>query len=402
MDNIEIYGVVGHTYLNHFYPRFGKGPFTFKDLGPKVAGVRGGVPIGMTITPILGGSGLRVEGVTKEVLRYNDYVGVVNDQQWEATDADGNKFPFYISSTIHRPNQGDTGDIDLKVNGVVPTGIWRWGQADVKTGTSVNLTWNTPGASVCNGYIQGPYRPGNTNYRTVTLPPGGGTGSYQFPISPGENGTWYVYMDCPITQADSGGSAQSSFSFVALDPLVLSPKGTTINTKVGVTATGKFPTATGGSGYDQFNYSISAGAVPPGYTMRSDGYWTINVTTPGTYTATVRVKDTSLSSGPSAEETYTWNISSRTPATITISPGSAASTFSNSNLTPGNSQISASGGVGPYTYSYTGNLPPNYTFNSSGQFTWAKSSPGNYSITVTARDSNGDTGTATYTWNITQ
>ncbi|HEU5268540.1 MAG TPA: putative Ig domain-containing protein [Jatrophihabitans sp.] len=62
-------------------------------------------------------------------------------------------------------------------------------------------------------------------------------------------------------------------------------------------------------------------------------------------------------------------------------------------------QLSASGGTSPYTWSATG-LPPGLSISSSGLISGTPSTSGSYSVTATARDATGATGSATFTWTI--
>jgi Putative Ig domain len=62
-------------------------------------------------------------------------------------------------------------------------------------------------------------------------------------------------------------------------------------------------------------------------------------------------------------------------------------------------QLSASGGTSPYTWSATG-LPPGLSISSSGLISGTPSTAGSYSVTATARDATGATGSATFSWTI--
>jgi len=63
-------------------------------------------------------------------------------------------------------------------------------------------------------------------------------------------------------------------------------------------------------------------------------------------------------------------------------------------------QMTASGGTAPYTWSATG-LPPGLSINAStGLISGTPSTAGTYTVTVTARDSANQTGSATFTWTI--
>jgi hypothetical protein len=62
-------------------------------------------------------------------------------------------------------------------------------------------------------------------------------------------------------------------------------------------------------------------------------------------------------------------------------------------------QLSASGGTAPYTWTAAG-LPPGLSIGSSGLISGTPTTAGSYSVTATARDSAGLTGSATFSWTI--
>jgi hypothetical protein len=63
-------------------------------------------------------------------------------------------------------------------------------------------------------------------------------------------------------------------------------------------------------------------------------------------------------------------------------------------------QLSASGGSGGYTWTATG-LPAGLSISSSGLVSGTPTTAGTYSVTATAKDSSGATGSTTFTWTIT-
>jgi len=62
-------------------------------------------------------------------------------------------------------------------------------------------------------------------------------------------------------------------------------------------------------------------------------------------------------------------------------------------------QLTASGGTAPYTWSATG-LPAGLSISSSGLISGTPTTAGSYSVTATARDATGATGSATFAWTI--
>jgi hypothetical protein len=62
-------------------------------------------------------------------------------------------------------------------------------------------------------------------------------------------------------------------------------------------------------------------------------------------------------------------------------------------------QLAASGGTAPYTWTATG-LPPGLSISSAGLISGTPTTAGSYSVTVTARDSAGATGSASFSWTI--
>ncbi|WP_410592907.1 putative Ig domain-containing protein [Amycolatopsis sp. lyj-23] len=63
-------------------------------------------------------------------------------------------------------------------------------------------------------------------------------------------------------------------------------------------------------------------------------------------------------------------------------------------------QLSASGGSGGYTWTATG-LPAGLAISASGLISGTPSTAGTYSVTATAKDSSGATGSTTFSWTIT-
>ncbi|MFT7834805.1 S8 family serine peptidase [Saccharothrix sp. BKS2] len=76
-------------------------------------------------------------------------------------------------------------------------------------------------------------------------------------------------------------------------------------------------------------------------------------------------------------------------------PGNQSTTVG----TPVSLQLTATGGAAPYTFSATG-LPPGLSISASGLISGTPTTAGSYSVTVTATDSAGRTGSTAFTWAV--
>jgi hypothetical protein len=84
-----------------------------------------------------------------------------------------------------------------------------------------------------------------------------------------------------------------------------------------------------------------------------------------------------------------------TTAVTVANPGSKTGTVG----TATSLQLSASGGTSPYTWTATG-LPTGLSISSSGLISGTPSAAGTFTVTATAKDSTGATGSTSFTWTI--
>ena len=148
-------------------------------------------------------------------------------------------------------------------------------------------------------------------------------------------------------------------------------------------------TASGGT--PGYSFAVTAGALPPGLTLNSNGSWSGAPTTVGMYSFTVTATD---AYGCVASMAYTLAVNCQITVTPTSLPGSIPGAVYSANLT-------ASGGTPAYSFAVTaGALPPGLTLNSNGSWSGAPTTVGAYNFTVTVTDANGCYASRAYTVNI--
>jgi len=147
----------------------------------------------------------------------------------------------------------------------------------------------------------------------------------------------------------------------------------------------------GGSSLDP-TYSYAATGLPSGMNFTSTGLLWGTPSVPGTYNITVTATFTGNPLATIADATGSTTDTLVVNPAITVSPGTVP------NGTVGSSysqQFSAGGGSGSgYSYSAAGNLD-GLTLSSAGLLSGTPSAAGSFSFTITATDSNGDSGSQT-------
>jgi len=148
--------------------------------------------------------------------------------------------------------------------------------------------------------------------------------------------------------------------------------------------------ASGGTG--SYTYAVTAGSLPAGLTLSSNGTLSGTPTSGGAFNFTVTATDSSTGTGPyTGSRAYSLTIGS---PTLTITPasgslGGVAGTAYSRNFT-------ASGGTSPYTYGLvvnSGTIPAGLTWNgATGTLAGTPTTAGTVSFTVTATDSSTGTG----------
>jgi hypothetical protein len=176
------------------------------------------------------------------------------------------------------------------------------------------------------------------------------------------------------------------------------------NNKVSIFSPGTQTTAVGGTVYYQTqgedtctgSLSYKATGLPTGLSINSTtGAISGTASTAGTYTVTLTGTD---STGPSGSATFTWDVGSVSNTVTVTSPGNQTGTVGTAASLQISATDSASGQT--LTYSATG-LPAGLSISSaSGLISGTPTTTGSNSVTVTAKDTTGATGSASFTWTI--
>jgi sugar lactone lactonase YvrE len=117
-------------------------------------------------------------------------------------------------------------------------------------------------------------------------------------------------------------------------------------------------------------------------------------TTTGVLSESFTMADNSLNASPA---TQTIPLSGTGVSSITLSPSNSTLAAGTVSVAYGSVTFTATGGTAPYTYTYTGTLPPGLTLSSNGVLSGTPTTAGGpYSFTVVATDSESVTGSSPY------
>jgi hypothetical protein len=193
-----------------------------------------------------------------------------------------------------------------------------------------------------------------------------------------------------IKATDANNQASSKSITVTVYPVLTITTTTLANGIAGISYSAACA-ATGGNG--TYSYAISAGALPTGLSLNAS---TCAITGPpsasGTFNFSITASDTETT-----PQTYTQ------PLSITINPAliiTSATVPNGSTNLAYSSLLAAQNGTQPYSWSYTGNLPPGLNLNPAGLISGTPSATGTYTFTAKVTDSGSPQQSATKSFTI--
>ncbi len=239
-----------------------------------------------------------------------------------------------------------------------------------------------------------------TAYNQI-LTASGGAGSYTFSLASGNlpvgvalsstgtligTPTTAGPFNFTITATDANHFTGSQAYSITIGAPTITITPATLPGGMAGTAYSQTLTASGGTG--SYTFNLTSGNLPPGVALSSAGALTGTPTTAGPFNFTITATDSNHFTGSQA---YTVTIGAPTititPATL---PGGMAGTAYSQTLT-------ASGGIGSYSYALTaGALPAGLTLSSGGILSGMPTAGGTFNITITATDSATFTGSRAY------
>ncbi|WP_162130120.1 putative Ig domain-containing protein [Phyllobacterium sp. YR531] len=255
-------------------------------------------------------------------------------------------------------------------------------------------TLSLPATTLSNGTVA-------TAYTATLNPATGGTAPYTYAVTGGAlpaglvlasdgtisgTPTTQVNANFIVTATDNSPTpgpytASRAYTLIIDAPTITLPATVLANGTVTTAYTATLNGATGGTG--PYTYAVTAGALPAGLALASDGTISGTPTTQVNANFTVTATDNSPTPGPyTASRAYALVIDAPTlvlPATVFAS-GTVGTAYS-ASLNP------ASGGTAPYSYAITaGALPAGLTLSAAGAVTGTPTAVESTNFTVTATD----------------
>ena len=193
-----------------------------------------------------------------------------------------------------------------------------------------------------------------------------------------------------VTVTDSESptkTATQSLSIVITAP-TLTVTTTTASLPTGVLGNTYSTTLAASGGAGSYTWAVTGGnaSLPPGLTLNTaTGVISGQPTATGQTTFTVTVTDSETPTAQIASESLTISVNNSAPLGITTTTAQLPTGITGTAYP--STTLQASGGVTPYTWSYTGSLPAGLNLSASGVITGTPTATGTFNFTVKVTDS---------------
>jgi hypothetical protein len=298
------------------------------------------------------------------------------------TPTTGGTFAVTITAT---DNAGATGSATF--NWVITNTVTVTSPGDQASGSGTAITPLPISASDSSSAATLSYSDGGTLPPGLSIDPSSGiiTGT------PTTGGTFAV----TITVTDNtGATGSATFNWVITNTVTVTSPGDQSNVS-GTAITPVTVVASDSSSAATLAYS-DGGTLPPGLSIDpASGIVSGTPTTAGTSSVTITVTD---SAGASGTSSFTWTITN----TVTVAPvpNQNSQTSVGIPVTKATATDSQTSPEPVFTWTATGLPPGLFIRATNGGFGGTPTTPGTYSVTVTATDQDGFSGSTSFTWTV--
>ncbi|KQY75373.1 hypothetical protein ASD25_12625 [Brevundimonas sp. Root1423] len=205
--------------------------------------------------------------------------------------------------------------------------------------------------------------------------------------TPTAGGTFNFTATATDSSTGAGAPFTGSRGYVlTVAPAVVVVAPTNLPNGAAGTAYSQTLTASGGTG--PYSFAVTAGALPPGWTLSSTGALTGTATSSDSYTFTITATDSSTGTSAPYSGSRSFTVITGSP-NFTLTPPTLPATVGQAYA----GSFAAGGGTAPYTYVRSfGTLPPGMTLASNGLLSGTPTAAGTFNFTVIARDTTGGPG----------